>query len=77
MEGMLAGDRNEGGTLDLPATNREASLCEVFEVARFGAEGWEFSCVIFPEEFSLVEAPLRGSSTLDVGVVGIRHIGWV
>jgi hypothetical protein len=25
----------------------------------------------------LVETPLGGSSTLDVGVVGVRHIGWV
>ena len=66
-----------GGTLDSPAADCEAPLCEVFEVPWLGAEGWKFSCVIFPEELSLVEAPLRGSSTLDVGVVGVRHIGWV
>jgi hypothetical protein len=67
---MLAGDGKEGGTLDLPTTDREASLCEVFEVSWFSAEGWEFSRVIFPEELSLAETPLRGSSTLDVGLLG-------
>jgi hypothetical protein len=63
--------------MDGPAADCEASLCEVFEVAGVGAEGWEFSCVIFPEELSLVETPLRGSSTLEVGIVGVGHIGWV
>jgi hypothetical protein len=66
-----------GGTLDLPTTDREASFGEVFEVTGLGAERWKLSCVVFPDELSLVKGPLRGSSTLDVGVVGVRHIGQV
>jgi hypothetical protein len=66
-----------GGALDSPTSDREAPLCEVFEVAGLGAEGWKLSCIIFPEKLPLVETPLRGSSTLDVGVVGVRHIGQV
>ncbi len=41
------------------------------------AEGREFSCIIFPEEFALVKTPLWGISAINVGVLGVGHDGGI
>lgn len=62
-----------GEGFDLPSTDDQAPLCEVFEISWFCAKWGKLSCVIFPEELSLVECPLRGAPALDVGIFGVRH----
>ena len=57
----------------LPSADCQSPLSQILEVSRLGAEGRKFSSVIFPEEFSLIESPLRGVPALNVRIVGVRH----
>lgn len=58
---------------DVPSSDRQVSFGEVFEVSWFGAKWRYISCVIFPEELSLVERPLGRVPALDIGILGVRH----
>jgi hypothetical protein len=57
----------------LPSADCQSPLSQILEVPGFGAEWRKLSCIIFPEEFSLIESPLRGVPALDVRIVGVRH----
>lgn len=61
--------------MEIPSTKRQRLLCEILEISRLSAEGGDFSLVVFPEQLSLIETPLRGSPVLDIGVIWVRHVG--
>jgi hypothetical protein len=57
----------------VPSSDCQVSFGEVFKISWLGAKWRYFSCVIFPEKFSLVECPLGRVPALNIGVLGVRH----